>query len=160
MYPPVCDKSNKQIACPVRDGACPRVRGSPRQVRALFGAALKLTGDVPLGTHFHDTRGLGLANALAALETGIRRFDSSIAGLGGCPFAPGATGNISTEDLVFLLKSEGFETGIDIMALQRARDIVDTALPEERRQGNILQAGLPKGFKGIAGVGAGSVAAE
>lgn len=121
--------------------------GSPRQVRALFGAALKLTGDVPLGTHFHDTRGLGLANALAALETGIRRFDSSIAGLGGCPFAPGATGNIVTEDLVFLLEMEGFDTGIDVMALQKARDIVDAALPDEERHGNVLRAGLPKDFQ-------------
>ncbi len=119
---------------------------SPGQVRSLFKKALPVAGDVPVWTHFHDTRGLGLANALAALETGCKRFDASLAGLGGCPFAPGATGNIVLEDLVFLLESEGLHTGIDLEALRPAREIVEAALPAEPKYGQLLRAGLPKGF--------------
>ena len=119
---------------------------SPTQVRSLFQQAIPLAGDIPVWTHFHDTRGLGLANALAALEAGARRFDASIAGLGGCPFAPGATGNIVLEDLVFLLESEGMATGIDLEALQGVRDIVEANLPDEPKYGQVLRAGLPKGF--------------
>lgn len=121
--------------------------GAPRQVRSLFRELAALCGEVPLAAHFHDTRGLGLANVLAALDMGVRRFDASLAGLGGCPFAPGATGNIVTEDLVFLLQAEGFETGVDIEGLHAARAIVDEALAGEDRHGNILKAGLPKGFQ-------------
>lgn len=120
---------------------------SPTQVRSLFKAALPIAGDIPVWTHFHDTRGLGLANALAALEAGAVRFDASIAGLGGCPFAPGATGNIVLEDLVFLLESEGLRTGIDIEKLAACRAIVETALPNEPKYGQVLRAGLPKGFE-------------
>ncbi len=119
---------------------------SPSQVRSLFRKGIEIAGEVPVWSHFHDTRGLGLANAAAALEAGCRRFDASIAGLGGCPFAPGATGNIVLEDLVFMLESEGFRTGIDIGALSAVREIVEMALPEEPRYGNVLRAGLPKGF--------------
>ena len=119
---------------------------SPTQVRSLFKAALPIAGDIPVWTHFHDTRGLGLANALAALEAGCTRFDASLAGLGGCPFAPGATGNIVLEDLVFLLEAEGLATGIDLEALRAARDIVEAALPDEPKYGQVLRAGLPKGF--------------
>jgi len=118
----------------------------PAQVRSLFKKAIALAGDVPIVTHFHDTRGLGLANALAALEAGARHFDASLAGLGGCPFAPGATGNIVMEDLVFLLESEGLKTGVDIEKLRAAREIVEKALPDEPMHGRILKAGLPKGF--------------
>lgn len=118
----------------------------PSQVRSLFEKAIAMAGEVPVWSHFHDTRGLGLANAYAALEAGCRRFDASLAGLGGCPFAPGATGNIVLEDLVFLLEAEGLRTGIDIEALSVARGIVEAALPEEPKYGHILQAGLPKGF--------------
>ena len=118
----------------------------PGQVRSLFRQAVGLCGEVPLWSHFHDTRGLGLANALAALESGCRRFDASLAGLGGCPFAPGATGNIALEDLVFLLEAEGLRTGIDIEALAEARAIVEAALPGETTHGLVLKAGLPKGF--------------
>lgn len=119
---------------------------SPSQVRSLFRKGIALAGDVPVWSHFHDTRGLGLANALAALEAGCTRFDASLAGLGGCPFAPGATGNIVLEDLVFLLESEGLRTGVDLEKLRRARDIVEAALPDEPKYGQVLRAGLPKGF--------------
>lgn len=120
--------------------------GAPGQVREIFKAALQLAGGLPLVAHFHDTRGLGLANAHAALEEGCRRFDASLAGLGGCPFAPGATGNIVTEDLIFLLEAEGLKTGIDLPALGEVRAIVELALPGEAMHGTILKAGLPKGF--------------
>ncbi len=118
----------------------------PGQVKSLFAKAAKLCGEIPLWSHFHDTRGLGIANAYAALEAGCRRFDASLAGLGGCPFAPGATGNIALEDLVFLLESEGLRSGIDLEALKAARAIVEAALPDERKFGMVLKAGLPKGF--------------
>jgi hydroxymethylglutaryl-CoA lyase len=118
----------------------------PAQVRSLFSKAAEICGDTPLWSHFHDTRGLGLANATAALEAGCTRFDASLAGLGGCPFAPGATGNIVLEDLVFLLEAEGLRTGIDIEALRAPRAIVETALAGEPKYGMILKAGLPKGF--------------
>ncbi|MGD1924617.1 MAG: hydroxymethylglutaryl-CoA lyase [Paracoccaceae bacterium] len=118
----------------------------PSQVRSLFKAGIAMAGDVPVWSHFHDTRGLGLANALAALEAGCIRFDASLAGLGGCPFAPGATGNIVLEDLVFMLESEGLSTGIDLEALRPAREIVEQALPDEPKYGQILRAGLPKGY--------------
>ncbi len=119
---------------------------APTQVRSLLEKTIALCGDVPVVAHFHDTRGLGLANVYAALEAGCTIFDASLAGLGGCPFAPGATGNIVTEDLVFLLEAEGLKTGIDVMALKEARDILIGALPEESAHGAILKAGLPKGF--------------
>jgi len=118
----------------------------PSQVKSLFSKAARLCGDVPLWSHFHDTRGLGIANAFAALEAGCTRFDASLAGLGGCPFAPGATGNIALEDLVFLLEAEGLRTGVDLEALSAARAIVEAALPDERKFGMVLKAGLPKGF--------------
>ncbi len=120
---------------------------SPTQVRSLFTKAIAMAGDVPIITHFHDTRGLGLANVYAALEAGARHFDASLAGLGGCPFAPGATGNIVMEDLVFLLEAEGLKTGVDIEKLRAAREIVEASLPEEPMHGRILKAGLPKGFE-------------
>jgi hydroxymethylglutaryl-CoA lyase len=127
----------------------------PTQVKSLFSKAAEMCGDTPLWSHFHDTRGLGIANAFAALEAGCTRFDASLAGLGGCPFAPGATGNIALEDLVFLLESEGLKTGVDLEKLNEARAIVEAALPDERKFGMILKAGLPKGF-----VPASQIAAE
>ena len=91
---------------------------NPRQVRDLFRELYETVGkDVPIGAHFHDTRGLGLANVSAALDAGIREFDSSLAGLGGCPYAPGASGNIVTEDLVFMLEAMGLETGVNLDGL-------------------------------------------
>lgn len=119
---------------------------NPRQVRALMREVLALAGDVPVACHFHDTRGLGLANVMAALDAGVRSFDASLGGLGGCPFAPNATGNINTEDTVFLLEAEGFDTGIDIGALLAIREKVAEWLPGEPFTGAIARAGLPKTF--------------
>src|ERR1700712_2334737 len=107
---------------------------------------LALTGEVPVTCHFHDTRGLGLANVFAALDVGVRSFDSSLGGLGGCPFAPNATGNINTEDTVFLLESEGMQTGIDISALLSIRELVASWLPGDPFVGAIARAGLPRTF--------------
>src|SRR5436305_10805222 len=122
----------------------------PVQVRRLFERVRGIAGDKLKGAHFHDTRGLGLANALAALETGIRSFDATLAGLGGCPFAPGASGNIVTEDLVFMLESMGFETGIDLERLVAARRYLEEGLPAEPRHGGVARAGLPRTFKAAA----------
>lgn len=121
--------------------------GNPRDVKSLFAQVLDNFGDeVMVGAHFHDTRGLGLANVYAALEAGCRRFDASLAGLGGCPFAPNATGNIVMEDLVFLLESAGLNTGIDLERLLPIRDIIATNLPDEPLHGTYAKAGAPKGY--------------
>jgi len=118
----------------------------PRQVREVFEAVLKEVGDVPVAAHFHDTRGTGLANVSAALDCGITRFDASLAGLGGCPFAPGASGNIVMEDLCFLLDSMGYETGVDLKKLVEVRQIIEKSLPDIVMQGAIAKAGLPHGY--------------
>lgn len=121
--------------------------GNPEQVKRLVRGIKNQIGEDKLtGVHLHNTRGLGLANALAAIEEGIETLDSSIAGLGGCPAAPGASGNIVTEDLVFMLESMGFETGIDLEKLLQTRAILQEALPNEELYGFTAEAGLPKGF--------------
>lgn len=120
-----------------------QIREVVRAVRAAIGARLEKL-------HLHDTMGLGLANALAGLEEGIRAFDSALAGLGGCPFAPGASGNIVTEDLVFMLESMGFSTGIDLRRLIAARDLLHAALPDERLHGQVPRAGIPATFRAAA----------
>jgi hydroxymethylglutaryl-CoA lyase len=97
----------------------------PGQVRSLTAELVRAHGPDKLGCHFHDTRAMGMANVYAALESGIRRFDASIGGLGGCPFAPGASGNVATEDVVMLLQQMGFATGIDLDALLRASDLAE-----------------------------------
>lgn len=106
---------------------------TPRRVTDLIAAVSPVIGDTPLGAHFHNTRGTGLASAYAAVQAGITRLDASAGGLGGCPFAPGATGNIATEDLVYLLKDGDIETGIDldaaIAAAQVASSVVGHGLP-------------------------------
>ncbi len=119
---------------------------NPAQIKRLFTKVRAEIGDRMGGAHLHNTRGQGLANVVAALDVGVRTFDSSQAGLGGCPYAPGASGNIVTEDLVFLLESMGLRTGIDIDALVAARAILAAALPGEPLYGFISDAGLPKGF--------------
>ena len=93
---------------------------NPGQVRSLTAALVEQYGAGQISCHFHDTRAMGLANVYAALESGIRKFDASIAGLGGCPFAPGASGNVATEDVVMMLEQMGFATGIDLDSLMRA----------------------------------------
>ncbi len=118
---------------------------NPVQVKRMF-TRLRGLGSFEMTAHFHDTRGLGLANVYAALEAGIRRFDATLGGMGGCPFAPGATGNVVIEDLVFLLESGGFRTGIDLQRLLDVRKILARALPDEPLHGAIAQAGVPKGF--------------
>ena len=120
--------------------------GNPAQVRSLVRAARRELGDKVEKLHLHDTMGLGLANAVAGLEEGIRSFDSSLAGLGGCPFAPGASGNIVTEDLVFMLESMGFSTGIDLQGLLLARSLLAQTMPNEHLQGNVFKAGIPRTF--------------
>ena len=100
--------------------------------------------------HLHDTMGLGLANALAGLEQGIREFDACLAGLGGCPFAPGASGNIVTEDLVFMLESMGRSTGIDLPRLLAARALLHEALPDEPMRSGVAAAGIPRTFHPLA----------
>jgi hydroxymethylglutaryl-CoA lyase len=123
---------------------------NPAQVRRVFRRVKQEIGDKLEGAHFHDTRGLGLANALAAYEEGVRAFDSSMGGLGGCPFAPGASGNVITEDLVFMFESMGVGTGIDFDKLLAARDIMHGGVPDEPLYGHMALAGLPKGFRAAA----------
>jgi hydroxymethylglutaryl-CoA lyase len=120
---------------------------SPVQVRNYSQHIRQLLGDDKLtGIHLHNTRGQGLANVMAALEVGLTTIDSSMGGIGGCPFAPGASGNIVTEDLVFLLESQGLKTGINFEALFAARQILANALPEVELYGFTPEAGLPRGF--------------
>lgn len=125
---------------------------NPAQVRSLVTAVKQAVGPHALtGLHLHNTRGLGLANVLAGVEAGITTFDSSLGGLGGCPFAPGASGNIVTEDLVFMLESMGLETGVDINALFAVRESLQRALPGEQLYGYAPLAGLPLGFRPASG---------
>jgi hydroxymethylglutaryl-CoA lyase len=120
---------------------------NPAQVSDLVRRVKSAVGDHALsGLHLHNTRGLGLANVIAGLEVGITTFDSSLGGLGGCPFAPGASGNIVTEDLVFMLEAMGLKTGIDLPKLLAVRDILRAALPDDALYGFTPDAGLPLGF--------------
>jgi hydroxymethylglutaryl-CoA lyase len=123
---------------------------NPVQVKRLFRRVRSEIGDKLAGAHFHNTRGLGLANALAAWEEGVRAFDSSMGGLGGCPFAPGASGNVITEDLVFMFEAMGVRTGIDLQMLFAARAVLIEGLPDEPVYGHTALAGLPKGFRAAA----------
>jgi hydroxymethylglutaryl-CoA lyase len=121
--------------------------GNPTQVRDMTRAIWAEVGkDKLTGIHLHNTRGQGLANVLAALDVGLTTIDATLGGLGGCPFAPGASGNIVTEDLVFMLESMGLDTGIDIDKLLHARQLVEAALPAEELFGFLPDAGLPRGF--------------
>ncbi|PHR20596.1 MAG: hydroxymethylglutaryl-CoA lyase [Sphingopyxis sp.] len=124
---------------------------NPAQVTRLVRKVKAAIGPDKLNTlHLHNTRGLGLANVMAGLAEGITTFDSSLGGLGGCPFAPGASGNIVTEDLVFMLESMGIDTGIDLEKLLKVRDIIAKALPGEPLYGFTPDAGLPIGFEKAA----------
>jgi len=119
----------------------------PGSVSRLFEQALKIAGDKLWCGHFHDTRGLALANAYAILELGVARFDASLAGIGGCPHAPGASGNASSEDLVFMLEASGVSTGIDLAAFLALRAKVADWLRGEQTHGSMWRAGLPKTFR-------------
>ena len=120
--------------------------GQPAAVERVFRRVIADVAPLPVSGHFHDTRGLGLANVLAALNAGARAFDASLGGLGGCPYAPGATGNIVTEDLAFMLEAMGFTTGIDMDRLIAVRELVTRSLPNVVQHGAIAKAGLPKNF--------------
>jgi hydroxymethylglutaryl-CoA lyase len=119
---------------------------NPTQVKRMFTRLNREIGEKAGAAHFHNTRGQGLANVVAALEAGVTTFDASQGGIGGCPYAPGATGNIVTEDLVFLLESMDLRTGINLDGLIEARAIIAEGLPGEPIYGNVPDAGLPKGF--------------
>jgi hydroxymethylglutaryl-CoA lyase len=123
---------------------------NPAQIRRLFRRVRNEIGDKLEAAHLHNTRGLGLANALAAYEEGVRHFDSSMGGLGGCPFAPGASGNVVTEDLVFMFESMGVPTGVSFEKLLEARELLIAGIPEEPVYGHTPLAGLPKGFRAAA----------
>jgi hydroxymethylglutaryl-CoA lyase len=143
-----------QVAAALMQAGCDEIclsdsvgYANPAQVKSLVTRVRGVIGSAALsGLHLHNTRGLGLANVVAGLEVGITTFDSSLAGLGGCPFAPGATGNIVTEDLVFMLEAMGLRTGIDLTQLLAVRKILRTALPGDELYGYTPEAGLPLGF--------------
>lgn len=149
------DAQVQRLAEQLRDAGCDEIGlsdttgyANPAQVRHMIRLVRGVVGeDAVTGLHLHNTRGLGLANVLAGLEEDITTFDSSLGGLGGCPFAPGASGNIVTEDLVFMLEAMGIETGVDFDGLLKARAILRDALnPEEPLYGFTPEAGLPLGF--------------
>ena len=120
--------------------------GNPAQVKRITAEVINMAVDVPVACHFHDTRGMGIANVVSALDSGIRRFDASLGGLGGCPFAKGASGNIATEDCVYLLENMGFDTGIDLLALLGLRERLNLWLADEPLEGKLLKAGPAKTF--------------
>jgi len=119
---------------------------NPAQVRRLFNKVRAAIGDKTGAAHMHNTRGLGLANCLAAYDVGVRTFDASLGGLGGCPYAPGASGNVVTEDLVFMFEAMGVKTGVDLGKLMSARAPLQAGLPGEPIYGMTPLAGLPKGW--------------
>jgi hydroxymethylglutaryl-CoA lyase len=126
---------------------------NPAQVRRLFDKVRAAIGERTGAAHLHNTRGLGLANCLAAWDVGVRTFDASLGGLGGCPYAPGASGNVVTEDLVFMFEAMGVRTGIDLGKLIAAREPLKRGLPGEPIYGMTPESGLPKGWT-QAGTGA------
>lgn len=119
---------------------------NPEQVRRLFKKVRSAIGDKTGAAHMHNTRGLGLVNCLAAFDVGVTTFDSSQGGLGGCPYAPGASGNVVTEDMVFMFEAMGVDTGVDLEKLIAARSLLQRGLPGEPIYGLIPDAGLTKGF--------------
>ncbi len=160
---PVSEKTVLSLAGQLMELGCDEVGlsdttgyANPAQIKRLIRLVKKEVGNDRLTSiHLHNTRGLGLANALAALEEGITTLDSSLGGIGGCPFAPGASGNIVTEDLVFMLDSMGLRTGIDLEALIEVNRMVKQSLPKEELYGFTVDSGLPKGYQnggwGVAG---------
>ena len=120
--------------------------GNPAAIRRVFREVLDMAGSIPVAAHFHNTRGLGLANVLAALEVGVRSFDASLGGLGGCPWAPGATGNIVMEDTAFMMEAMGFDTGIDLDRLIEVRRMVEGFMPGIQFHGDLPKAGIPKNY--------------
>jgi len=126
---------------------------NPTEVKALLRRVVKEYGDsVDIAAHFHDTRGLGLANVYASLEAEVFRYDATLGGLGGCPYAPNATGNIVMDDLIFLLEGAGLRTGVDLDKLIAVREIISRNLPNEALHGMYALAGAPKGFQSTSRV--------
>lgn len=119
---------------------------NPAQIKRLFKRLKAAIGKKAGAAHLHNTRGLGLANCLAAYEEGVTSFDSSMGGLGGCPYAPGASGNVVTEDLVFMFEAMGIKTGINLDFLFEARKPLQEGVPNESIYGMVPEAGVPKGF--------------
>jgi hydroxymethylglutaryl-CoA lyase len=132
---------------------------NPAQVKRLFTRLIAELVDKAGGAHLHNTRGQGLANVVAALEAGVTTFDASQGGIGGCPYSPGATGNIVTEDLVWMLEAMGLDTGVDLAKLAEARRVLAEALPQEPLYGHLPDVGVEKGFsyaaRGVAPEGTG-----
>ncbi len=120
---------------------------NPKQVFKLFSKVTNIFGNISLAAHFHDTRGMGLANVMAAYQAGVRLFDSSLGGLGGCPFAPGASGNISTEDCVYMLESIGVDTGINLQKLIKLRKKIELLMPDDIFYGKLVMSGISKIYK-------------
>lgn len=120
---------------------------NPVQVRRMFARLRAQLGEKAGGAHFHNTRGQGLANVVAALEAGVTTFDSSQGGIGGCPYSPGATGNIVTEDLVWMLEAMGLDTGVDLASLAAARRVMAEALRGEPIYGHLPDVGVEKTFR-------------
>ncbi|AMO72569.1 hydroxymethylglutaryl-CoA lyase [Sphingorhabdus sp. M41] len=153
------DSQIASLAAALMDAGCDEVGlsdttgyANPVSVRHLIKLVRGTVGQNALtGIHLHNTRGLGLANVLAALEEGLDTIDSSLGGLGGCPFAPGASGNIVTEDLAFMLESMGLDTGVDLDKLFAVRSIIANALPNEPLYGFVTDAGIPLGFESRTG---------
>jgi hydroxymethylglutaryl-CoA lyase len=126
---------------------------NPTEVKALLSRVVKeYGGSVDIAAHFHDTRGLGLANVYASLEAEVFRYDATLGGLGGCPYAPNATGNIVMDDLIFLLEGAGLRTGVDLDKLVAVREIISRNLPNEALHGMYALAGAPKGFQSTSQV--------
>jgi hydroxymethylglutaryl-CoA lyase len=150
---PIPDATLLRLARALMEAGCDEVGlsdttgyANPADVKRLIRLVRAEVGEAALsGIHLHNTRGLGLANALAALEMGLTTLDSSLGGIGGCPFAPGASGNIVTEDLVFMLDAMGLRTGIDLEALLKVRQLVAAALEGEPLYGFTPDAGIPLG---------------
>ena len=144
----VIELAARLVAVGVDDSGLSDTTGmaNPVQVKRMFGRLIDRIGDKCGAAHMHNTRGLGLANTLAAYEAGVRIFDSSHCGLGGCPHAPGASGNVVTEDMVFMFEAMGVRTGIDPVKLVSARALVAEALPGVDLYGMLAGAGLPKNF--------------
>ena len=120
---------------------------NPNQVSNLFKKLIKLSDKTPFGAHFHDTRGMGLTNVKSALDEGVTLFDASLGGLGGCPFAPGASGNIATEDCAYMIEAMGYDTGIDLNKLISLRKSLSKWMTEDTLLGNLSNSGLAKNFK-------------
>lgn len=124
---------------------------TPPLIKQIVAAVRTAVGaQITLRLHLHDTLGMGLANAVAGLEAGIRRFDAAVSGLGGCPFAPGARGNIVTEDLIFMLEEMGLSTGIDLDRLMATRAILSAHIPARHLTGHLHEAGIPKALRRAA----------